>query len=236
MGETSTQRERPGSTDAQWLRNVTFFATLSKETLDHVAGASSLRHYRPDEHILLEGDRCEAGYFILEGAVRVYRVSREGREQVLVQLGPGQAFNTVPVFEPDGQNPANVVALSEVTLCVLLKEDFLHLVRTHGDLAMVVLEDFAQRLSHLTNLVEGLALHSVQERLARFLLDSAPQQDGINEEVRDWTQQEIAVHLGTVRDVVGRELRALEDAGLIRRERGRIVLLSRVGLERKAGR
>ena len=222
--------------DVERLRKVALFANLSETTLTRVVAAAAVMRYAPDEHILLEGDPCRAGYFIMEGAVRVYRVSQEGREQVLVRLGPGQAFNTVPVFEPDGRNPANAVALTEVTLCVLLKEDFLQLVRTHGDLAMVVLGDFAQRLSHLTNLVEGLALHSVQERLARFLLDAAPQKDGTSEEVREWTQQQIAVHLGTVRDMVGRELRALEEAGLIRLERGRIVLLSRDELERIAGR
>jgi CRP-like cAMP-binding protein len=70
-----------------------------------------------------------------------------------------------------------------------------------------------------------LALHTVQERLARFLLDQA--KTGSPGTLQRWTQQDIAVHLGTVRDVVGRELRALEDAGAIRIERGQIILLDR---------
>jgi CRP-like cAMP-binding protein len=111
---------------------------------------------------------------------------------------------------------------------------------------MAIFQDFADRLVHLTNLVENLALYTVQERLVRFLLQQADEAAaGISEEggsgkrlaktARRWTQQDIAIHLGTVRDVVGRALRSLEDDGLIRMDRGRITLLDRDELERRAG-
>jgi len=233
------------ASEMERLRDIGLFAELTEITLTRIASAAILRHVEPGEHIVLEGDPSVAGYFILEGTVRIYRVSAEGREQVLVRLGPGQSFNTVPLFRPEGTNPAHAVALTSVTLYSVPREEFLHLVKTCSDLMRVVLEDFAGRLLHLTDLVTGLALHSVQERLARFLLDRAPgfrtgavegRSKGDDVEVRRWTQQQIAVHLGTVRDVVGRELRALEDAGIVRLERGRIVLLDRGELERLAGR
>jgi CRP/FNR family transcriptional regulator len=227
------------------LRTVTLFRSLSDATLRQIAAASIIQDYQSEEHILMQGEPCRAVYFILKGEVRVYRVSREGREQVLVRLHPGQAFNTVPAFQEDGRNPANAVSLAEVKLCALLKDDFAHLVRTHGDLAIAILRDFADRLTHLTDLVEGLALHTVQGRLARFLLDHATgsserqeprtkaQVDGSPPETVKlrWTQQEIATHLGTVRDMVGRGLRAFQDADLIRLDRSRIILLNRQGLE-----
>jgi CRP/FNR family cyclic AMP-dependent transcriptional regulator len=235
--------------DPERLRQVTLFAPLSAPTLRRITELAAVHAHRANEHIVLEGDECRAGYFILSGSVRVYRVSQEGREQVLVRLGPGQAFNTVPVFQADSRNPANVVALTDVTLCALSRSDFIRLSRSHGDLAMTILRDFAGRLAHLTDLVESLALHSVQERLARFLIDQASaspeeltggpgnsDEGGARGEVRRWTQQEIAVNLGTVRDVVGRELRALEEASIVRTERGRIILLDRSELERLAGR
>jgi CRP/FNR family transcriptional regulator len=75
--------------------------------------------------------------------------------------------------------------------------------------------------------VEDLSLRSVRGRLARFLLERAEE----GEVEREWTQDEIAARLGTVRDVVGRNLRALADAGLIEIRRQRIVLLDREGLE-----
>ncbi len=210
------------------LQRVRLFASLHKATVAHIAGYARVQSYVRNEHILLQGDPARAVYFIVTGEVRVYRVSREGREQVLVHLLAGQTFNTVPAFRDGGRNPANVVAIDEVTLGAVLKQDFLDLVAGHSDLALAVLEDFADHLTTLTDLVEGLALHTVQERLARFLLDRAETEAPAGEmAAQRWTQQEIAIHLGTVRDVVGRELRAMEDAGLVRIERGRIVLLDR---------
>jgi CRP/FNR family cyclic AMP-dependent transcriptional regulator len=98
------------------------------------------------------------------------------------------------------------------------------------ELALAILQDFAARLDHLTNLVEDLSLRTVRGRLARLLLDHA-EADAVT---RRWTQEEIAAHLGTVRDMVGRTLRAFADAGLVRMDRQRIMLLDREGLEAEA--
>ena len=151
---------------------------------------------------------------------------------MLTRLGPGQAFNTVPPFHPQGVNHATVEALSPVTLYAVAREDFRRLVGECAELALAILQDFADRLDHLTNLVEDLALRTVRGRLARFLLEHA---DSI-QAARNWTHDEIAANLGTVRDMVGRTLRAFADAGLVRIERQRIVLLDREGLETEAQR
>ena len=227
------------------LMSIELFSSLSEATLGDIARHGRLRTYARDEHIVLEGDRCEAVYFIVSGEVRVYRVSRAGREQVLVRLRSGRAFNTVPPFQPDGRNPASVAAMAKSTILVLRSSDFLRLTLAHSDLTMAVLRDLTGRLVHLTDLVENLALYNVQERLVRFLLDRADQhteqasrsEEGPNEDapspvIQRWTQQDIAAHLGTVRDVIGRSLRALEDDGLIRVDRGRIVLPDRSRLQR----
>ena len=235
----------PATVEIARLQGVTLFAGLAAATLREIAEAAAIRHYPPDTHVLLQGDDCQAAYFLLEGEARVYRVSEEGREQVLVRLVSGQSFNTVPVFQRAATNPANVVTLTDVSLCVVARGAFLQLVQSHADLAMAVINDFAGRLAHLTDLVESLSLHSVEQRLARFLLDRATDPSGARGNadpaggettVHRWTQQEIAVHLGTVRDVVGRELRAMEEAKILRIERGRIVLLRREGLEALARR
>jgi len=229
------------------LKSIELFSSLSEATLDDIARHGRLRTYARDEHIVLEGDRCEAAYFVVSGEVRVYRVSPEGREQVLVRLSSGRAFNTVPPFQPHGRNPANVAAMAKSTILVLRSSDFLRLILAHPDLTMAMFRDLAGRLVHLTNLVENLALYSVLERLVRFLLDQADQhterasgsEEGSSDDTRPaviqrWTQQDIAGHLGTVRDVIGRSLRALEDDGLIRLDRGRIALVDRGKLERLA--
>ena len=213
------------------LRKMVLLDNLTDATLEQLAKAMIRRKFGPQETILFEGDVCEAVYWIASGAVRIYRLSPDGREQVLIQLEKGQPFNTVPPLRPGSVNQASARTMMETELYVLLKADYLRLIRTCPDLSYAVLEDFAGRLEHLTNLVENLALHSVRGRLARFLLDQAEDQDEIT---RSWTQDEIAAHLGTVRDMVGRALRSFIDAGLVRKERNRLVIIDRDTLESEA--
>lgn len=219
---------RESTTEA--LRRVALFADLSDQALERVARVVVPSRHAPGETIILEGAPCRAAYFVAAGQVRVYRSSVEGRQQVLVQLGPGQAFNTVPPFERRGVNHASVEAIGPVTLFSIRVEDLRRLVGDCPGLALALLQDFATRLDHLTDLVENLSLHTVRGRLARFLLENAD----AGAVARRWTQAEIADRLGTVRDMIGRALRAFADAGLVRMERHRIVLLDREGLEAEA--
>lgn len=219
-------------TTVQALRRISLFASPSDETLARIANVVVRHTYAPGENIIFEGNPCRAAYFVAEGQVRVYRLSPSGREQVLVRLGPGQAFNTVPPFKPHGVNHATAEALTPATLYAITCEDFHRLVMECPELALAILQDFAGRLDHLTNLVEDLSLRTVRGRLARFLLEQA--ETGTVTQRR--TQEEIAAHLGTVRDMVGRTLRAFADAGLVRMERQRIMLLDREGLEAEAQR
>lgn len=215
---------------AQPLRRVSLLAGLSEEALARVADVAVRRTYAPGETIIFEGDPCQAAYLIAEGQVRVYRLSPTGREQVLARMGPGQAFNTVPPFRPNSVNHATVRALTPVTVYAIAGPELLRLVREIPELALALLRDFADRLDHLTDLVEDLSLYTVRARLARFLLKYGEE----GEPGRCWTQEEIAAHLGSVRDVVGRTLREFAEAGLVRLERQRIVLLDRAGLEAEA--
>jgi CRP/FNR family cyclic AMP-dependent transcriptional regulator len=215
---------------SQTLRNIQLFARLSEAALSCLADVVVRRAYPAGALIVVEGEPCEAAYFVITGNVEVYRMSSQGRQQVLVRLGAGQAFNTVPLFQSDNTNHASVVALTDVTLYAALKDDFLRILRVCPDLSLAIMQDFADRLVHLTDLVEDLALHSVRARLARFLLQQA---DG-TAVTQKWTQDEMAAHLGTVRDMIGRSLRALTDEGMIRMDRGRIVLVDRAALEIEA--
>ena len=215
--------------DLLTLRQITLFADLSAETLARLAQHLIRRSFTRGELISLEADPCTSACFLAAGQVQIFRMGISGREQILINLNPGDAFNIVPLFEVQGINHASARALTDVSLLLLRRDDFLQLVQTCPDLAVSVLKDFAGKLAHLTGLVEQLALHSIRSRLARFLIQQAD-----NPHTGQWTQDEIAAHLGTVRDMIGRTLRAFSDAGLIRRDRNRIILVNRDALEAEA--
>lgn len=184
---------------------------------------------RPGATVVWEGTPCEAVHFVVRGLLRVRRMSPEGREQVLAHLGPGDCVNLVS-FLDGGPSPASVDALAESVLLVASCREFRVVLHAYPDLAHAVMLQLAGEVRRLGDMVEELALHTVRTRLARFLLSSADSEGPPG----GWTQQEIAASVGTVREMVGRTLRAFGEEGLIRRQRGRVVIVKREALEREA--
>lgn len=212
------------------LRGLPLFQGLDDAAVAEISRLAQRRSYAPGQLIGLEGESCTVVYFVAQGWVRVYKVSLEGREQVLARLGLGASLYLVPAFD-GGPNPASAEALTEAILYAFRRDDFLWLVHRHPQVALTALQDLAAKLRHLTALVEDLSLRTVEGRLAKLLLKLAAETD---EAPRRMTQQEMAAQLGTVREVVGRILVELERDGLIRKERHRIVIVDRLSLEARA--
>ena len=213
----------------QTLRQLPFFAGLDEGDLLEIAPYIHERTFSLGQMIVSEGDPCQAVYFVVQGVVRIHRLSLEGREHVLAYLGPGKSFNLVPVLD-GGPNPSTVDALTEAALYTISCQRFHQIVRDRHEVALAVLERLAARVRRLSDMVEDLALHTVRTRLARVLLVQA---EG-RQPPRRWTQEEIASHPGPGRALGGRTRRDSPGAGLARRARGRIGGGDREGLEREA--
>ncbi len=213
------------------LETIPLLSSLPEPVRQEVIRRGQKRSYDPGQTISLEGEPAEAVYFVLRGRVKVYKLSLEGRAQVLTQLKSGDIFNLVPALD-GGANPATAEALGQVTLYLFPRQSFIQMVKRYPDLAWALLENLAQRLRHLTALVEDLSFRTVRGRLAKLLLEQASK--GQVERGGWLTQEEMAARLGTVREVVSRSLRNLEEAGLIRITRHRIIILEREALEERA--
>jgi CRP/FNR family transcriptional regulator, cyclic AMP receptor protein len=189
----------------------------------------SLRRHPAGRLLLLEGDPCDEVHLVAEGLLRVRHLSPEGREHVVSYLGPGRLLNLVPALD-DGAALGSVDALTDATTyaipCDLLRE----WIARDADLAAAVARYLAGELRRVDAMLADMALHTVRARLARFLLTHAES----NPAHHRWTQAMIAANIGTVRDVVGRLLREMRQEGIIRRERGRLVIVDREALEREA--
>jgi CRP/FNR family cyclic AMP-dependent transcriptional regulator len=211
------------------LSQLPFFKHLQPVALQRIVPHMHEQTLAPGQVAVWEGETCAAVYFVVRGLVRTRRMSLNGREHVLAYLGPGECFNLVPALD-GGPNPVTVDAVTATTLYHIPCIECRQILADHCDLAHVILEHLAGEVRRLSDMVESLALHSVRTRLVRFLLDYA---EG-RAPARQWTQEEIAAHIGTVREMVGRTMRDLAQDGLIRRERGRIVVVDRAALQREA--
>jgi len=210
------------------LRQTPYFADADPSQLDAIASAVLERSYRRGDPVFLEGEACEGLYVVKSGRVRIYKISPEGREQVLLIAGPGDTFNEVPVFD-GGPNPASVEALEPTILLLLPKSTLLAMMEAQPRLARAFMRTFATRLRQLVGLVEELSFKTVTGRVARILLEQLPSAGAEQSEQppRRLTQREIAAMAGTAREVAGRALKALEQQGAVRIERGRIVIIDR---------
>jgi CRP/FNR family cyclic AMP-dependent transcriptional regulator len=213
----------------QTLSKLSFFSRLGNDVLSEIAPYIQERTFSPGQVVILEGEPCQAVYVVGRGVVRTHRLSPEGREHVLAYLGPGEPFSLVPALD-GGPHLAAVDAVTDTTLYTIPCERFRQIMRDHHEVVLAVMERLAAEVRRLSDMVEDLALHTVRTRLARFLLAHADSR----QPSKRWTQEEIASQIGTVRDVVGRTLRTFAGDGLIRRERGRLVVMDRAGLEREA--
>ena len=215
--------------DTEALSKLPFFSRLNAEVLRRIVPHVREQTLETGQVAVWEGEPCVAVYFVVRGLVRTRRMSLNGREHVLAYLGPGECFNLVPALD-GGPNPVTVDAVTSTILYTVACAECRQILAEHCELAHAVLEHLASEVRRLSDMVESLALYSVRTRLARFLLDYAQGRAP----ARQWTQEEIAAHIGTVREMVGRTMRDLAQDGLIRRERGRIVVLDQAALEREA--
>lgn len=216
------------------LRRVPFFAVLGDDELSRLAGHCVVRRLHKEELLFAEGDPCEGMYVVQSGAIKTFKMADNGREQVLVIERAGSTVGELPVFD-GGNLPASAAALEDSSLLFLPKREFLTLVRQNSEVAFAVIRSLAWRFRYMTSLVEELSLKEVSHRLARFLRDRALEvgvrtREGIQFPLEE-TNQQIAAEIGTVRDLVSRNLRRFVDRKIIRMERRKVIVLNMADLE-----
>ena len=209
----------------QALRNCRYFSSASDDALSELAKGMSLRHYAAGENIFSEGEPCAGLYIIKSGSVKIYKVSHRGREMVLRAPESGESFNEVPVFD-GGPNPASVTTLSESQIWLVSCDIVRSTLARHPEMAAAIITNLTQNLRMLVELVETISFLKVTNRLAR-LLCNLPDEQLQGKGASRLTQDNLAARLGTVREVVARSLKELEDNGAIQVKNRRITITNK---------
>lgn len=216
------------------LNEVPLFRGLDPAALRVLADRAAVVRFAPDETLWRAGDEPSGLFTILEGQVRVVR-SRNGKRHVIHIEEADGTLGEIPFFE-GGCYPATAIAARRTT-CLALDADAIRAaIGEDPDLALRLLARLSGRVRHLVERLDRIATLNVAGRLAGYLLRRRSEVDS-SVLTLGRTQREVAEELGTVREVVVRQLRELQDAGLIRRvERGRLELVDIRGLWELAGR
>lgn len=207
------------------LRNVPLFADLTDRELGLLADRTLSKEYEPGAIIFSEGDPCEGLYVVQSGNVKIFNTSASGREQVLLIEGAGNSLAELPVFD-GGTYPASTAAVGQCTLLFISKKDLHALCLERPEVSLKVLKVVSSRLRTLVAMIEELSFTTVRSRLASWLLQEARTR-GRNtpcgvEFTLNVSNQELAFQIGTVRELVSRNLGYFQSKGIIKTE-GRTV-------------
>jgi CRP-like cAMP-binding protein len=215
----------------EFLKSIPYFSGLGGPGIEAVGRYVFEKKAERGDILVFEGQPAEDLYFVVEGVVKVFKTSADGKEQIFSLIRPGESFNDVPVLD-DGANLFSAEAMGTVLLQGIKKKDMRAVIRENPQVAVNVVQVLSQRVQELVSLVEDLSFRHVTSRVAKMLLGYVGRGSGERPRL---TQQEMAAMIGTAREMVGRSLKTLEGAGAIKIERNRIIIKDQQALRAQAG-
>lgn len=215
------------------LEQAALLSSLSREEVHTLAARTVRKVFSTGELLFTEGEPCRGLHIIARGKVRIFKTSVNGREQVLGVNVPGESVAELPVFD-GGAYPASAAATEETEVAFISQRDFHAYCLEHPEVALKVLSVVGARLRRLVGIIEELSFTTIRQRLIAMLVKLA-QSDGKQtdrgiEIHLPATHQELANQLGTVRELISRNLMRLQAEGLLDVDARQIVVRDLKGL------
>lgn len=197
---------------------VPIFSTLDMEDLAKLAGLIIHRPYAKGELIAIEGSDLEGLIIINKGQVKAYRITREGKEQILYVFSEGDFVGEKNLLK-DQKATYNIEALEETNICMIKKNDFKQLISDYPDIGFKIMEELFNRLDRLENAIKSMGTQNVEARINSVLLEFADKYGKDHPKGRlvilPLSREGIANYIGVARETVSRKLTFLQDAGVI---------------------
>jgi CRP/FNR family cyclic AMP-dependent transcriptional regulator len=215
------------------LKKAALLTNLSCAELEMLAARTVRKHFSAGQLLFSEGDPCSGLYIIAAGRVRIFKTSVNGREQVLAVNIPGDSVAELPVFD-GGPYPASAMAVEDTEIAFISRRDFYAYCKEHPEVALKVLSVVGARLRRLVGIIEELSFTTVRQRLIALLVKLAQSRGKATDRGIEFalpaTHQELANQLGTVRELISRNLMRLHAEGLLEVDARRIVVRDLKGL------
>ena len=215
------------------LEKTALFSSLTQPELHLLAARTVRKLFSAGELLFSEGEACSGLHIIVRGKVRIFKTSASGREQVLAENVPGESIAEIPIFD-GGPYPASAAAVEDTDLAFISRRDFNAYCLEHPEVALKVLSVVGARLRRLVGIIEELSFTTIRQRLISALIKLAQNEGkttarGIEFQLPS-THQELAHQLGTVRELISRNLMRLQAEGLLDVDARQIVVKDIKGL------
>ena len=212
------------------ISNIPIFKGLPQSQLEKIEKIAVKKNFKKGELVFLENDEGNGFYIVAQGRVKIYKVSMEGKKQILHILGQGEPFGEVPVFS-GGVFPANAQVLEKCSLIFFPRKAFIQLISENIPIVLNMLGVLSMRLRQFTVQVENLSLKEVPGRLAGYLLLLAKEQQSKDLIQLNISKGQLASLLGTIPETLSRIFSKMNDRGLIEVEGRSIKILNTDELE-----
>lgn len=215
------------------LGKTALLSSLSSAELQTLAARTVRKLFSAGELLFSEGEPCNGLHIVARGKVRIFKTSVNGREQVLAVNVPGESIAELPVFD-GGPFPASASAIEDTEIAFISRRDFNAYCLEHPEVPLKVLTVVGSRLRRLVGIIEELSFTTVRQRLISTLIKLAESEGRKTERGIEFelpaTHQELASQLGTVRELVSRNLMRLHAEGLLDVDARQIVVKDIKGL------
>ncbi len=218
------------------LHKTPLFADLTDEETAALVTRVSCKKFDRGELLFSEGDKCEGLHLVARGKIRIFKMSPAGREQILAVEGPGSSFAELPVFD-GGTYPASASALEDTEVLFVSRKDFQNFCREHPEVALKVIAVVGSRLRRLVGIIEELSFTTVRQRVIALIVRLAQasgktSDEGVRVELTK-SHQDLASELGTVRELISRNLGRLQAEGYLDVVGRSIIVKDLAGLKRE---
>jgi CRP/FNR family transcriptional regulator len=234
--------------DINDLKKIHLFSDLSESELGKILSISHYKKFSRGEILFFDTEPFHGFYCVLEGSIKLYKISTEGREHIVHIMNPYNTFGEVPVFEnyEDVLNdkavyPINAMAIEDDTeVFVVSAKPFLSYLKQYPEISLKFLSTLSKRLKLLNNHIEGLTLHDIKRRLAKYIIDEyentsremkkiektkkiiLKKSDSIELSI---SKYDLASHLGTILETLSRTFKKLQDEKIIEVHGKKIAIL-----------
>ncbi|RKD31934.1 Crp/Fnr family transcriptional regulator [Thermohalobacter berrensis] len=209
-------------------RKVSIFSALSDEELREIASMIVRKNYEKGETIFLEGMESNTLYIVNKGRIKLFKYTKDGKEQILHILSEGEFFGELNLLKK-GEYSFNAQAVIPTRLCTLSKEKIRKIILEKPEIGLKILEAVARRLSKLETLVKNLATNDVDARVAHLLLDLKDEYGRVTVEGIEinlpLTREDMSNYTGVARETISRKLKKFEDEGIIKLVGNKKILL-----------
>ncbi len=203
------------------LAGVPFFSGLAEDDLEQIAEHATPESFRRGALIISDGDPADALYVVINGRVKVFLGSDDGKEVVLTILGPGESFGEIALLDEEPRS-ASVAAMEKTTVLVIRRDRFLELLRENSDLSWAMIRSLSHLVRRLTGSVQSLALNDVYRRIVEILEQRAVFEGEVRVINERLTHQLLADMVGASREMVSRIMSDLVKGGYLTVSRDQI--------------